>query len=67
MRIIFYVNNGRKLEVFQAREDGSVYVITYDSKWEKEGSTEIISPGDFITMLNWYRYQKSNGDGNLTF
>lgn len=66
MKMKFKVNNGRTIEVFQAREDGPVYATTYDSKGEKEGS-EIISPGDFVMMLNWYRYQKQNGNESLNF
>jgi hypothetical protein len=62
----FKVNNGRTIEVFQARDDGPVYVTTYDSKGEKE-SSDIISAGDFVMMLNWYRYQKENGNQNLDF
>lgn len=66
MRMNFEANNGRVIEVFQARNDGPVYATTLDSKGEKE-STEIISAGDFITMLNWYRYQKDSGNTNLSF
>ena len=66
MRMNFEVNNGRAVEVFQARNDGPVYVINLDSKGEEE-NTEIINPGDFVTMLNWYRYQKETGNKNLTF
>ncbi|HRS66229.1 MAG TPA: hypothetical protein P5519_10140 [Spirochaetia bacterium] len=66
MKMTFKVNNGRTIEVFQARDDGPVYVTRYDSKGEKE-SGDIISAGDFVTMLNWYRYQKENGNENLNF
>lgn len=66
MKMKFEVNNGRTIEVFQARDDGPVYVTRYDSKGQKE-SSDIISAGDFITMLNWYRYQKENGNENLNF
>lgn len=66
MKMTFKVNNGRTIEVFQARDDGPVYVTRYDSKGEKE-SGDIISPGDFVMMLNWYRYQKENGNENLNF
>jgi len=66
MKMKFKVNNGRTIEVFQEREDGPVYATTHDSKGEIENS-EIISPGDFVMMLNWYRYQKENGNGNLNF
>jgi hypothetical protein len=66
MKMTFKVNNGRTIEVFQARDDGPVYVTRYDSNGKKE-SSEIISAGDFVTMLNWYRYQKENGNENLNF
>ncbi len=66
MKMTFKVNNGRTIEVFQARDYGHVYVTRYYSKGEKE-SGDIISAGDFVTMLNWYRYQKENGNENLNF
>jgi len=66
MKMTFKVNNGRTIEVFQARDDGPVYVTRYDGNGKKE-SSDIISAGDFVTMLNWYRYQKENGNENLNF
>lgn len=66
MRMTFEVNNGRKLEVFQARNDGPVYVKTLDDK-EQEEYTTIIRPGDFVTMVNWYHHQKNIGNTNLSF
>lgn len=74
MKMTFKVNNGRTIEVFQARDDGPVYVTRYDSNYfekyllkGKKESSDIISAGDFVTMLNWYRYQKENGNENLNF
>ena len=68
MKMTFKVNNGRTIEVFQARDDGPVYVTRYDSKGEKKKENgDIISAGDFITMFNWYRYQKDNGNENLNY
>ena len=66
MRINIRVNNQRTIEVFQAREDGPLYVNTLNSKGDLEQS-EIINAGDFTMMLNWYRYQKENGNTNLNF
>ena len=66
MKMKFEVNNGRTIEVFQARDDGPVYVTRFDSIGQKE-SSDIISAGDFIMMLNWYRYQKEHGNSNLNF
>lgn len=70
MKMKFDVNNEGTLEVFQARDDGPVYVTVYEP--EKNGKREqrssaIIQPGDFITMLNWYRYQKERGNKNLAY
>lgn len=33
---------------------------------KKEQSIDI-NPGDFVMMVNWYRYQKENGNENLNF
>lgn len=66
MKMTFEVNNGRKLSVFQARDDGPVYVVTLDGKGNEE-LVESIKPGDFVTMVNWYRYQKSEGNASLQF
>lgn len=54
----------------QAEHDKAIEVIVWDS--EKDGARavrhgEIISAGDMVTLLNWYRYQKDNGNTNLTF
>ena len=38
MKMTFKVNNGRTIEVFQARDDGPVYVTRYD-RGEKEAAT----------------------------
>ena len=64
--MIFEVNNGRRIKVFQARDDGPVYLVTYDGNVKRE-STDSIKPGDCVTMLNWYRYQKEQGNDSLTF
>lgn len=66
MKMIFEVNNGRRLENLQDREDDKVYIITRDPSGAEEDH-EVISPGDFVAMLNWYRYQKKNGNENLDF
>lgn len=66
MRMVFEVNNGRQIEVFQLNKDGPIYIFTKGAD-ENTESTESISAGDFITMLNWYRYQKDNGNTNLSF
>ena len=61
----FNINNNQKIELKQTKDDGSIFVITKDNS--KTETTRIISAGDFITMLNWYTYQKSIGNANLEF
>lgn len=60
------VNNNRKIGIFQKDHDGEITVITY-SKDENEENHYAISSGDFVTMLNWYRFQKQNGNERLEF
>lgn len=67
--MIFRINNGRHMQVSQAKPDGPVKVETYEpavDKMKKDQSIEI-NPGDFVMMVNWYRYQKENGNENLNF
>lgn len=67
--MIFKVNNGRHIQVSQTKPDGPVKAETFAPKGDnmtKEQSINI-SPGDFVMMLNWYRYQKENGNENLNF
>ena len=56
MQLIFEVDNGKRLEVFQNIENGRVYLITKNSNGDKE-SRETIHPEDFVAMLNWSRNQ----------
>jgi hypothetical protein len=69
-KITIEVNNQGTLTMEQAEHDKAIEVIVWDS--EKDGAravrhSEIISAGDMVTLLNWYRYQKDNGNTNLTF
>ena len=66
----FEINNQRKIQLTQTEPDGAVTVTTWEA--EQNGVREVeseyqISPGDFVMMLNWYRYQKENGNPNLNF
>jgi len=64
-RDLIPVNNGEFIQVFQYY-NGDIIV-----KWLREDGSErtwqSITAADFVTMLNWYRYQKDNGNANLTF
>jgi len=66
-KLSFDVNNGSIIELAQFKHDGSVSMTKYDSKGNQETNTESISAGDFITMLNWYRYEKEKGNHSLNF
>lgn len=68
--IEFEVNNQRKIQMEQAEPDGAVTVTAWEA--EQNGIREVdyeyeISPEDFVMMLNWYIYQKENGNPNLNF
>lgn len=61
------VNNGQVLEVEQPKENGNIYVTKKDSQGRQQENTFSITAGDFVTMLNWYRYQKDIGNASLYF
>lgn len=62
--ISFDVNNGGTLTFVQEEHDGHVEAVTWDP--EKDGVRgvrygDIISAGDMVMLLNYYRYQKEHG------
>lgn len=57
--ISFDVNNERTLRLTQQNHDGTVSVETYDGKGELEDSLKI-SNGDFVMLINLFRYVKDN-------
>ena len=68
--IEFNVNNQRKIQLEQSKRDGDVTVTVWSA--EHNGIREVeneykINPGDFVMILNWYRYQKENGNPDLNF
>lgn len=63
--IIINVNNKQKVKVkFNVKEN--IQVELYNSKNILERTTTI-TQGYFISMLNWYYYQKENGNKDLLF
>lgn len=63
--IIINVNNKQKVKVkFNVKEN--IQVELYNSKNILERTTTI-TQGHFISMLNWYYYQKENGNKDLLF
>lgn len=60
-------NNGRTMQLAQHKRDGNILFTTYNAKSGLVDSEITITPGDMVTLLNWYRYQKDNGNVNLEF
>ena len=63
--MLINVNNGRVLEVEQAQDNGIIEVRTVHC--DTTENTFTISPADMVSLLNWFRYQKDNGNINLKF
>lgn len=65
-------NNERVIRIRQSLIDGPITVRVLGAPRDVFGSRPLetmyeISPGDMVTMLNWYRYQKENGNDSLAF
>lgn len=58
--ISFEVNNGGTLALKQEKHDGAVNanVLFPDGDFREFA----ISPGDFVMLMNYYRYQKERGE-----
>ena len=66
------VNNERMIRIRQNALNGPITVRVLSAPYDAFGSSSLetmfeISPGDMVTMLNWYRYQKENGNEDLSF
>ena len=59
--VSFNINNGGTISIHQEKHDKPVKVNSSNS------GTTYISAADFVSMLNWYRYQKDNGNERLEF
>ncbi len=57
--IKFNINNGRAINLMQTKPDGVVAVVTSNADLSAEDVYNI-SPGDFVMLLNYYRYIKDN-------
>ena len=61
--ISFDVNNQRKMKLVQRQHDGTTLIIVEDAKGNHESindSEALISPGDFVMLINYFRYIKSH-------
>lgn len=64
--IALKVNNGNTVEICQEVDDGPIEVRRVNSK-DVVDTTFTILPGDMVTLLNWFQYQKGKGNTNLYF
>ena len=59
--ISFDINNGGHITIHQDGHDQPLEAHSTNT------GTTYITPADVITLLNWYGYQKSNGNESLDF
>lgn len=59
--ILFKVNNERLLKIEQLESNGDCIITTVANNGETE-RTDVISPGDFVMLINYYRHQKEHGN-----
>jgi len=64
-KITVDINNGRTMSLEQYKHDGGIRVTTHTGAIVDSAFS--LSPGDLVTLINWYRYQKDNGNPNLRF
>lgn len=61
--ISFDVNNQRTMKLVQRHHDGSTLIIVEDASGRDESIDDneaFISAGDFVMLINYYRYIKSH-------
>jgi len=66
-KIEMEINNGRTMQITQQKYDSDITLMTYNTRSGIMDSTSLIKPCDMVMILNWYRYQKENGNKNLEF
>lgn len=61
--ISFDVNNQRTMKLVQRQHDGTTLIIVEDASGNHESINDneaLISPGDFVMLINYFRYIKSH-------
>lgn len=53
-KLVFEVNNGRKLELVQREDNGTTLICSLDAP----DNEAYINAGDFVQLINLYRYYK---------
>lgn len=56
------INNGRIMQLTQQEKDRNITLTTYnDNSGLVDFETEI-TPGDMVMLINYYRFQRENGN-----
>lgn len=61
--ISFNTNNQRTMQLIQRQHDGSTLIVVKDARGYGEPINDneaFISAGDFVMLINYYRYIKSH-------
>lgn len=61
--ISFDVNNQRTMKLVQRQHDGTTLIMVEDASGNHESINDneaLISPGDFVMLINYFRYVKSH-------
>ena len=61
------VNNGNYIRVEAGADCVRIYRESASGSPSQPEAVQTISGGDFVTLLNWYCYQKSIGNNDLIF
>lgn len=58
--ITIEINNERTMQLSQQDHDGTITISTYNTTSKSVDHEEQISAGDFVMLMNYYHYVKSN-------
>ncbi len=56
------INNGRTMQLAQQGKDKNITLTTYNTGSGLVDYEQEITPGDMVMLINYFRYQKENGN-----
>lgn len=56
------INNGRTMQLAQQGKDQNIILTTYNTNSGEVDYEEEITAGDMVMLINYYRFQKENGN-----
>ena len=60
--ITFDINNKQTMLIAQGKHDGDVKLIISTAGTNEESKLDVISAGDMVMLMNYYRYQKEHNE-----